>query len=321
MTYRDVYNGTPRAGNACTACPSGWTCSGGTSAPTRTITLNKNGGSGTINGTSGTTSATKTCTYGSSCSFGSASGLTQTGYKFTGGWGTSSSCRVITTSFTNPSSSTYYACKIAQPVYAITLDSKYYATSSTTTGTDVTTNAAPTPIYVKYNTDWYTNSSTTKYFVNLSTLPVYTGYTFGGFYTGKAGTGNQIIDASGKIVKGYTTAFTKNTTLYAKWTPNTVKVTLNNQSATTAGTTVYYYPYNTYNGSCYYFSNSSLTTCLAGATDGTKITIPTKTGYTFGGYYTKENGGGTQYVNASGATVNNIYKAVSSDITLYAKWT
>ena len=101
----------------------------------------------------------------------------------------------------------------------------------------------------------------------------------------------------------------------------TIKVTLDNQSATTAGTTEYYYKFNTYNGSCYYFSNSALTTCLAGAADGTKITIPTRTGYTFGGYYTDKNGAGTQYVDPEGKTINNIYKAVDTPTTLYAKWT
>jgi hypothetical protein len=41
---------------------------------------------------------------------------------------------------------------------------------------------------------------------------------FGGFYTGKTGTGTQIIDATGAIVSGKTTFTTSNTTLYAKWT-------------------------------------------------------------------------------------------------------
>ena len=37
---------------------------------------------------------------------------------------------------------------------------------------------------------------------------------------------------------------------------------------------------------------------------GTVITtLPTKTGYTFGGYYTNTNGGGTQIITAAGAVV------------------
>ncbi|MCR5783124.1 MAG: InlB B-repeat-containing protein, partial [Clostridia bacterium] len=50
------------------------------------------------------------------------------------------------------------------------------------------------------------------------------------------------------------------------------------------------------------------------------ITVPQKTGYTFGGYYTS-TGGGTQYINASGSFVNNAYSTVTADTTLYAKWT
>ena len=76
------------------------------------ITLNKNGGTGTIQGTSGTTNASKTCTYGIACDFGNTSTLSQSGYSFSGGWGTSSSCTAATTSFTSVTG-TYYACKSA----------------------------------------------------------------------------------------------------------------------------------------------------------------------------------------------------------------
>ena len=82
--------------------------------------------------------------------------------------------------------------------------------------------------------------------------------------------------------------------------------TLNNQSATSAGTTEVWYQYNTtrsVNGvTCYYYSNSNLSTCLA---NGYTISVPSRTGYTFGGYYTGTNGSGTQYINASGTFVNN----------------
>ena len=48
-------------------------------------------------------------------------------------------------------------------------------------------------------------------------------------------------------------------------------------------------------------------------------TAPTRTGYKFGGYYTKANGGGTQYYNASMESTKNWN--IASDTTLYAKWT
>ena len=49
------------------------------------------------------------------------------------------------------------------------------------------------------------------------------------------------------------------------------------------------------------------------------ITKPTRTGYTFGGYYTGTNGSGTQYYNANGGSARSWDKA--STTTLYAKWT
>ncbi|MBQ4331464.1 MAG: InlB B-repeat-containing protein, partial [Spirochaetaceae bacterium] len=50
-----------------------------------------------------------------------------------------------------------------------------------------------------------------------------------------------------------------------------------------------------------------------------KVTAPTKTGYTFGGYYTQQNGGGRQYYNVSGDGVNTWQE--TSVTTLHAQWT
>lgn len=94
------------------------------------------------------------------------------------------------------------------------------------------------------------------------------------------------------------------------------KATLNNQSATTAGTAALWYAYNTYISPYYYYTDSNCATGLASS----KITSPTKTGYTFGGYYTSTGGGGTQYITSGGVMTNNLYKQ-SGNRTLYAKWT
>ena len=98
--------------------------------------------------------------------------------------------------------------------------------------------------------------------------------------------------------------------------PQTYKVTLDKQSGT-GGTSEYYYQYNT-KGTCYYYASSALSTCTD-SSDGQNITVPTRTGYTFGGYWTGKNGTGTQYVNASGLAINNLYKT-TGDRTLYANW-
>ena len=49
------------------------------------------------------------------------------------------------------------------------------------------------------------------------------------------------------------------------------------------------------------------------------ITVPTRSGYTFGGYYTGTNGSGTQYYTASGASARTW--DLTRATTLYAKWT
>lgn len=152
--------------------------------------------------------------------------------------------------------------------------------------------------------------------------PTRNGYTFDGWYT-DATLGSKITSSS-------MVTTTSNHTLYAHWTPNTYKIILDNQSATSAGTTQVWYQYNTTKTidgvKCYYYTNSSLTSCLS---SGYNIEKPTKNGYTFGGYYTSTNGGGTNYVSSGGTFTNNIYKKIPSEInssytntiTLYAKWT
>lgn len=49
------------------------------------------------------------------------------------------------------------------------------------------------------------------------------------------------------------------------------------------------------------------------------ITLPTREGYSFGGYFTEVNGGGTKYYNADGSSAKNWDKTDAT--TLYAYWT
>ncbi|WP_317979150.1 InlB B-repeat-containing protein [Paenibacillus glycanilyticus] len=108
--------------------------------------------------------------------------------------------------------------------------------------------------------------------------PTRTGYTFGGWYS-DSGLENAYI---------FTTQVTGNMTLYAKWTINSYSITFNsNGGSGVNGQTV------NYNGTV------------------SEPTDPTKTGYTFGGWYTDSNLD-NKYVFAT---------PVTGDITLYAKWT
>ena len=92
-------------------------------------------------------------------------------------------------------------------------------------------------------------------------------------------------------------------------------ITLDNQSATTPGTTVIYEKL-----SRGYYLDNSFENLMTTSTNG--ITVPTKTGFIFGGYYTGTNGSGTQYIDSTGqltSSADNTHFVVNG--SLYAKWT
>ena len=136
------------------------------------------------------------------------------------------------------------------------------------------------------------NPSTYTYETATFTLnnPTRTGYTFNG-WTGSNGSTAQTSVSIPKYSHG-------DKSYTANWTGKTYTVTLNNQSATTAGTT-------------------SVTATYGSAMPS--ITKPGKTGYTFGGYYTSTGGSGTQYYTSTGSSARSWDK--TSATTLYAKWT
>ncbi len=53
----------------------------------------------------------------------------------------------------------------------------------------------------------------------------------------------------------------------------------------------------------------------------TPVSIPTKYGYNFAGYYTQANGKGEQYYDSTGKAFNNKTWDIANNATLYAKWT
>lgn len=105
--------------------------------------------------------------------------------------------------------------------------------------------------------------------------------------------------------------------LYAIWTPNDYTITLDNQGALSAGSTSI---------SVTYYSNKNLTGTPA-------ITLPERTGYTFGGYYTGKNGSGALIIDATGEVQtetedeDDFYTDAdkswihAGDKALYAQWT
>ena len=85
-------------------------------------------------------------------------------------------------------------------------------------------------------------------------------------------------------------------TIYANYAESTYTITLNKQNGTGGDNTVVA-PYN-----------DSIPT----------ITVPTRSGYTFGGYYTGTNGSGAKYYNSDGTS--EIIYTQANNLTLYAKW-
>lgn len=136
-----------------------------------------------------------------------------------------------------------------------------------------------------------------------ATAPSRTGYTFAGYY--------YYSEANGQGTKYYNADMTSvrtwnvdepEVTLHAKWIPLTYTVTLDRQGGTGGSTSVT-------------------------ATYGQPmpaITVPTRPGYEFYGYFTAKDyndnylNGGTRYYNSDGTSAKNWDK--NSDVTLYAHW-
>ena len=114
--------------------------------------------------------------------------------------------------------------------------------------------------------------------------PTRTGYTFGGWYTSSSLTGTAATSISSTA--------TGNKTYYAKWTANTYTVTYNKNSGTITNESKYTsYTYGT----------------------GLTLPTPTRTGYTFGGWYTSSA--------LTGTAVTKISTTVTGDKEYWAKWT
>ena len=128
-----------------------------------------------------------------------------------------------------------------------------------------------------------------------ATMPARTGYTFGGYYDQKNGAGTQYYNANGGSAKNWDK--TAATTLYAKWTANQYTITFD-RCGGTGGT------------------ESATATYDA---DLPAITLPTRTGHTFAGYFNESAGKGTKYYNADGTGAMKYNKA--ADTKVYANWT
>jgi uncharacterized repeat protein (TIGR02543 family) len=212
-----------------------------------TVTYDKNGGG---------SSFTRTISYGST--YGKVDNPTRTGYNFAGWYTAKSGGTQVTetTKMTSTANHTLYAHWTAKS-YTVSFNSQG--------GTSV--------------------SSKTVYYdgtYGSLTNPTKTGYTFAGWYTAASG-GSQVISST-KVT------LTANQVLYAHWTANSYTVSFNSQGG----------------------SSVSSKTVTYGSKYGT-LSSPTKTGYTFAGWYTAASGGSQV---SSSTTVST-----ASNHTVYAHWT
>lgn len=246
-------------------CNTGWTNAGtriaGTcTATTNTITLNKNGGTGTCGGQSSTTNGSTTCTTGSAKSLptwdSSTCNITN-GNKIFKGWSTSSSATSGSTSITCPTVATTYYAVWTTP------------TCSATNGTCViTTPSGNAP---------------------RATITCNTGYSQSGG-TNRTTSFTVTGSAGGTSVSG---------TCYA--VTSTVSFNLNGGSGNQPN-----------NVTATYGSNMPALSTSAN---------PSRTGYTFGGWYdTSAATGGTQYYNTSRGSAHT-WDKTDANVTLYARWT
>ena len=174
-----------------------------------------------------------------------------------------------------------------------------YGVSSTfaVPGTDTTLYAKWTPI--SYNFIYNANGgsgapATVAYFmgdfvvIDNTGATVRTGYSFAGWNTLANGTGSDYVGGQNFLMTD------SNMTMYAKWTSNPYTLT-----------------YNANLGS----GTPTAETRNAGSTANLSSTVPTRTGYTFNGWNTVQNGSGTSYNSSSS------YTMPTTNSTLYAQWT
>ena len=122
-----------------------------------------------------------------------------------------------------------------------------------------------------------------------NSTPTRTGYTFTGWNTEQNGKGTS-------YAKGATYSTDADVTLYAQWKGNNYTVTLNDNGG----------------------SGGSGTVSATYGSPMPAITLPTKDGYTFNGYWTGTTTRSTQYYKADGSSAMNWDKAQTT--TLNALW-
>lgn len=136
---------------------------------------------------------------------------------------------------------------------------------------------------------------------------------FTGYNTASGGTGTSYIDAEGNISPDIGEYVTAAKTLYAQGVVVSYKITPA-QASGTGGEGVFYAAAGETGAGRFHTDDQ----CTSAAK--TTAAVPTRTGYTFLGYYSAASGG-TQYIDAAGAFTEAFYSAaISAATTITAHW-
>ena len=225
----------------------------------------------------------------------------------------STSSYSIVIKLSNSSSYDYYmriGSKPTATIYTLIYDDAN--DSYTYTWTPDSNDSITIYIYQRYTITYNGNNNTggtvpsTQYKIFGTTLTLSannltrTGYTTTGWNTNSSGTGTHYDGSASYTVNA-------SATLYSEWKANVYEVTLkyNNGNSDTK----LYLKYDSG-----WYTEESCTNMV------TSITTPTKTGYTFNGFYVNDGGSGTQTINSSG-TILASSNFITSDTTWYAHWT
>ena len=180
-----------------------------------TITLNKNGGTGTM-------VPSVQCTFDSGeCELPLATGLSKPGYSADAKWcATANGGAPCYTAGENISENlsatgtdmTLYLVWLPR-LFRVTLDSQ-----------DAQTAVQPNTVYLRYATKWTSDDAGQNVITTLKTLPAKAGYNFTGFYNATTG-GVQVIDSNGIFITSTESlaATTADATVYARWSAGTTK--------------------------------------------------------------------------------------------------
>ena len=185
----------------------------------------------------------------------------------------------------------------------------YYAISRRTVYLSYNSNGGSSVSSTSGTQYWnqYGNYKTSPTLTVTSTTPTRTGYNFLGWSTSSSATSASYHGGNSyTFSKAYNTSSTA--TLYAVWEAKVIPVSLN-WNGGDGGTSMIYLKYDSG-----WYTSSSCTSSI------TSITKPTRTGWTFNGYYTSTSGG-AMLINSSGSiTASDTYYSTDGTKTIYAQW-